>query len=73
MVSPEAEEEIRRAIGEVGRDYLKPIKEVVSESISYDEIKLVLAKTAADEEALNTDPEMLAFLKQEISQKEVLL
>jgi len=49
VVSSEDEEEIRSAIGEVGKDYLKPIKEVVSESISYDEIKLVLAKMKTEE------------------------
>jgi ATP-dependent DNA helicase RecQ len=44
VVSEEGEKEIKQAIEEVGQEYLKPIKEVVSEAITYDAIKLVLAK-----------------------------
>lgn len=49
LVSPEEETEILKAIKEVGKDYLKPIKETVADSISYDAIKLVLAKLRAKE------------------------
>ncbi|MFL2100247.1 DNA helicase RecQ [Desemzia sp. FAM 23989] len=49
LVSEEAAVEIRAAAAEVGMIPLKPIKEAVSESISYDEIKFVLAKLKAEE------------------------
>ncbi|MFL2134386.1 DNA helicase RecQ [Desemzia sp. FAM 24101] len=48
LVSEEAEAEIKAAAAEVGMTPLKPIKEAVSESISYDEIKFVLAKIKAE-------------------------
>ena len=49
LVSEEAAVEIRAAAAKVGMIPLKPIKEAVSESISYDEIKFVLAKLKAEE------------------------
>lgn len=51
LVHSEAEAEIRSAVQEVGKETLKPIKEAVSESISYEEIKIVLAKIDADQSA----------------------
>ncbi|WP_368645082.1 DNA helicase RecQ [Alkalibacterium putridalgicola] len=51
LVSPEAEREVRNAISEVGRDFLKPIKEAVDDAVTYDEIKVVLAKIKAEEKS----------------------
>ncbi|MER2040531.1 MAG: DNA helicase RecQ [Desemzia incerta] len=48
LVAPEAESEIRKAVEEVGTASLKPIKEALADSISYDEIKFVLAKVKAE-------------------------
>lgn len=55
LLSPEAEAEILKAIDEVGKEYLKPIKETVDDSISYDGIKLVLAKLKAKEAVREND------------------
>ncbi|OJF92413.1 DNA helicase RecQ [Alkalibacterium sp. 20] len=49
FVSPEADKEIRKVIPQVGRDFLKPIKEAMDDSITYDQIKVVLAKIKAEE------------------------
>lgn len=49
LVSPEEEAEIKEAIDEVGRTYLKPIKEKINDDISYEAIKVVLAKMSAQE------------------------
>ena len=50
LVSEEAEAEIKAAVSEVGVSPLKPIKEAIAESISYDEIKFVLAKIKAEKD-----------------------
>lgn len=52
LVSPEREAEIRSAITEVGKEFLKPIKEAVTETITYNEIKFVLAKLKLEEKKL---------------------
>lgn len=44
LVTEEEEREIRMAVKEIGQDYLKPIKEAVREDITYQAIKIVLAK-----------------------------
>lgn len=43
-IGADKESKVIEAINKVGPDYLKPIKELVPEDISYDEIKIVLAK-----------------------------
>lgn len=48
LVSEDSEAEIKAAVAEVGMSPLKPIKEAISESISYEEIKFVLAKLKAE-------------------------
>ncbi|WP_225744554.1 DNA helicase RecQ [Marinilactibacillus sp. Marseille-P9653] len=48
LVSKQADTEIREAIEAVGDDFLKPIKEAVEDSITYDEIKFVLAKIKSE-------------------------
>ncbi|MFJ1626656.1 DNA helicase RecQ [Marinilactibacillus psychrotolerans] len=49
LVSADAEAEVRSAVEKVGNEFLKPIKEAVDESISYDAIKFVLAKMKSEE------------------------
>jgi len=44
LVSPDEENEIKKAILKVGDQKLKPLKEVLPEEISYEKIKIVLAK-----------------------------
>ncbi|MGL5675222.1 MAG: DNA helicase RecQ [Cellulosilyticaceae bacterium] len=44
FMTPEQRELIEKAIGEVGEGYLKPIKELLPEEISYTAIKFVIAK-----------------------------
>jgi ATP-dependent DNA helicase RecQ len=43
-VSPAKQQQIERACKEVGMNGLSPIKQALPESISYDEIKLVVAR-----------------------------
>lgn len=43
-VSPRTQDKIKKAIEKVGSDKLKPIKEELGDDVSYDEIKLTLAK-----------------------------
>lgn len=49
LVSAENETEIRKAVEMVGDEFLKPIKEAVDESISYEVIKFVLARMKSEE------------------------
>jgi ATP-dependent DNA helicase RecQ len=44
LVLQKKQREIKEAIAKVGGEKLKPIKEILSEEISYEEIKLVIAK-----------------------------
>lgn len=46
---------IKKAASAVGTEYLKPIKEIVGESISYDEIRLALLVMQASNEDLEND------------------
>ena len=48
VVDDQVETEIISAINQVDEEKLKPIKELVGESISYFDIKLVLAKLKAE-------------------------
>ena len=43
-IEPDKEKEIIEAINKLGLDKLKPIKEFLPEEISYDDIKIVIAK-----------------------------
>ena len=43
-IEEDKESKVIEAINKVGPDYLKPIKELVPENISYDDIKIVIAK-----------------------------
>jgi ATP-dependent DNA helicase RecQ len=47
LVPENIQRKIRQAVGKVGVDKLKPIFEELGEVVSYDEIKLVLAKIKA--------------------------
>ncbi|GEK91663.1 DNA helicase RecQ [Alkalibacterium kapii] len=49
LVTNEADQKIRKAIAKVGTDFLKPIKEVLDDSVTYDEIKIVIAKIKVEE------------------------
>jgi ATP-dependent DNA helicase RecQ len=44
LVNPAKQKKIRQAVKEVGAEKLTPIKEALGDEISYDEIKLMLAK-----------------------------
>lgn len=46
-MTDETEDIIRRAAAEAGIERLKPIREIVGESISYDEIHIVVATIRA--------------------------
>lgn len=48
LVSKQSDKEIREAIDQVGDEFLKPIKEAVADSVTYDEIKFVLAKIKSE-------------------------
>ncbi len=48
LVSEEEQEQIHSVIAKVGRGRLKPIKENLPESISYEKIRLILAKMRRD-------------------------
>jgi ATP-dependent DNA helicase RecQ len=50
-VPPEAERQIRHSASRLGFDLLRPIREEVGESISYEEIRLVLASMRATTDA----------------------
>lgn len=50
LVSTRANDEVRKVIPSVGTEFLKPIKEAVDDSITYDEIKFVIAKMNAEQE-----------------------
>jgi len=52
LVSPKTEKDIRHVLPAVGREFLKPIKEAVGDEITYDEIKIVLAKIKAEESSI---------------------
>ncbi|MER2063600.1 MAG: DNA helicase RecQ [Alkalibacterium sp.] len=49
LVSKDKETLIRKVLPDTGKDFLKPIKEAVDDSVTYDEIKVVLAKIKAEE------------------------
>jgi ATP-dependent DNA helicase RecQ len=50
-VTEETEEVIRRAAAEAGIERLKPVREIVGETISYDQIRIVVATIRAAQDA----------------------